>query len=151
MSGIILRDVRIGRIEREGWVDIDAKLTWVGSPMTTIDHQVVDGYWRFSVSATLWAQTDSPDCYAAGQCIDEVRKLPRAQTLCDLWERWHLNDMRAGCAHQTPAYLPGGGYDLDAVPPCPETGYRFGHAWLLEPIPDDERERIVTVLSQLNP
>ena len=43
-----------------------------------------------------------------GQCVETVRQTrplrPFTQedvdTVCDIWERWHLNDMRAGCMHQ---------------------------------------------------
>ena len=56
-------------------------------------------------------------------------------------ERWHLNGMRAGCAHQVPVMetdqygrtVP----SLDLTPPCPLTGYKYGHAWLVEPLPAD--------------
>ncbi len=44
---------------------------------------------------------------SAGQCIDEIRKgrpvgawnEEMLQKFCDIWERWHLNDMRAYCQH----------------------------------------------------
>lgn len=45
---------------------------------------------------------------SAGQCQDEIRKgEPKApwtdemlQKLCDIWDEWHLNDMRPYCQHQ---------------------------------------------------
>jgi hypothetical protein len=43
--------------------------------------------------------------------------------------RYHLNDMKPGCVHQEK------NAGLDS-PPCPETGYKWGHAWLVEPLPD---------------
>lgn len=44
----------------------------------------------------------------AGQCIDEIREgkptekwdADMLRRLCDIWDRWHLNDMRAACEHQ---------------------------------------------------
>lgn len=44
-----------------------------------------------------------------------------------VWARWHLNDMRAGCTHQ-------GGPSRVIGEPCPFTGYRYGHAWLVDPL-----------------
>ena len=41
------------------------------------------------------------------------------EAIADLWQRWHLNEMRAGCAHQEPVY------EAD----------RYGHAWLFEELP----------------
>lgn len=49
------------------------------------------------------------DCKgSAGQCVDEIRAgKPGAgwneemlQKFCDIWDRWHLNDMRPYCQHQ---------------------------------------------------
>lgn len=45
---------------------------------------------------------------SCGQCIDEIREgKPTGdwtdemlQKLCDIWDRWHLNDMRPYCEHQ---------------------------------------------------
>lgn len=55
----------------------------------------------------------SGDCNGhMGQCQDEIRRLidritwapawsrERAAQLLDVWERWHLNDLRPGCEHQ---------------------------------------------------
>lgn len=59
--------------------------------------------------------------------------------LAKLAEYWHLNSMRAGCAHQTVVYekdrygrmTP----SLDKTPRCSETGYSYGRAWLGEIAP----------------
>lgn len=62
---------------------------------------------------------------------DDVRELLR------VWERWTLNGFHAACAHQT---VPAGARAADLlglVEPCPETGYRFGTAWLCEELPGD--------------
>ena len=45
---------------------------------------------------------------SAGQCVDEIRHgFPTKEwtpemleKLCDIWDRWHLNDMRPYCQHQ---------------------------------------------------
>lgn len=133
-----LRDVTLGRIKGEGIVKVSMRLTWHEDGTQTVDHETVEGYWRFSVSASVWLRSNSPDSHTAGQCRDIVARLntEASRRLCLLWEAWHLNDFTAGCAHQTPVYTAQGQYDLAAVPPCPETGYRFGSAWLLRPIPD---------------
>lgn len=64
-----------------------------------------------------------------------------ARRLLAIADRWHLNTMRAGCAHQQ-VVMERGPYgrerpSLDRTPPCPITGYRYGHAWLVEIPPDD--------------
>lgn len=44
------------------------------------------------------------DAFQSGQCQETIRLLypDRADVarIATLWERWHLNDMRAGCVHQ---------------------------------------------------
>lgn len=85
--------------------------------------------------------------------------------LFDMWDRWHLNDMRSCCQHQramgwdtepidpskpTTAYEKFDGHSMSwnlkvwAYPPlghmtepCPVCGYKCGTAWLLEEIPSD--------------
>lgn len=75
-----------------------------------------------------------------------------AHHLADLWERWHLNECRAWCAHMlhpwaeiekaAPADLPTRygradvvGWALDHLECADGTGYRYGRQWLYEPIP----------------
>ena len=45
------------------------------------------------------------------------------------WDRWHLNDMRAGCEHQRKAK------EKEVGTPCPTCGYKYGTAWLYEEVP----------------
>ena len=52
--------------------------------------------------------TQSGNCYCGGQCYDEIRAGQPAEgwtkkmieELCNIWERWHLNDLRPYCEHQ---------------------------------------------------
>lgn len=79
---------------------------------------------------------------AAGWTMDEVRELHT------IWDRWHLNDMRAACAHMDPATLAReerNGQQViatGAINTCPVSDYTYGHAWLIEPIPQDVIDRI---------
>jgi hypothetical protein len=91
------------------------------------------------------------DMVSGGQNIDDVRAIgsTRAKRIADLWDRWHLNGMRAACVHQAAAAaeiqaaakMRGYAQDRErwaalSALPCPE-GYRYGSAWLYEPVPDD--------------
>jgi hypothetical protein len=70
--------------------------------------------------------TESGDFQPAfGWTLDGVREL------LTIWERWHLNDMRAGCEHQRVAGI----RELGAT--CETCGYRYGSAWLREELPAD--------------
>lgn len=148
---IEISDLEIGRIPDLGIVRLDIALTRRGWQGQTVTHEDVDGYWRFSVSASVWQRRNSTDCHMAGQIRSTVRLLgPTTAELCRLWKRWHLNDMRAGCAHQgQPRYTATGSADLDSVEPCPKTGYRYGSAWLVEVIPQSELDAIGTMVQSL--
>jgi hypothetical protein len=137
-------------------------------PYQTITHQQVDTVDHFSMSMS--------SRYAAGQC-DQVLD-PRdpmvgrltinpasALMLRRIWRRWHLNDMKAGCRHQRhiarkwskAAKLPsstrrdnwsrarGHFFKLE----CDATGYKFGSAWLVEPLPTDRLiRRLTSILAE---
>lgn len=76
---------------------------------------------------------------APGWTLAEVRELYRIGTA------WHLNDLRAGCAHMD---LPEDtSYDVRKGIVCPVTGYRYGQKWLVEPLPVDVEERFVALMS----
>ncbi len=103
---------------------------------------------------------------SSGQCQDSIKPRTDAQRdLLAMWERWHLNDMKAGCVHQRaagwedrridPKELPNSTANRDArgivahwvyktehpagllCEPCPECGYKYGSAWLKEELPAD--------------
>ena len=54
--------------------------------------------------------------------------------LLDIWKRWHLNDIRAGCSHQREM---GWNRDEHLGKPCPICGYKYGCGWIFEPVPDE--------------
>lgn len=110
----------------------------------------------------------------AGQCLKSLVEMypcnPLMQSIAAVWERWHLNDMRAGCEHQRAekwedipvdpdqpkdAYLITKGYtgwnmmiwkpyDQGGFlnKPCPTCGYGYGSKWLFEKLPQDVLDTI---------
>jgi hypothetical protein len=77
---------------------------------------------------------------ATGFTIAEVRELVA------IGQRWHGNTIRAGCAHME---LPKDtSYDARRHLTCPVTGYRYGRAWLAEPLPDEVRTRFLDLMEQ---
>lgn len=117
----------------------------------TVDHDPIPAdALEFSVSglvyhATLDGSRDRrySDCVSAGQIVDDLRRVgtTRAVRLAELWDRWHLNGMRANCSHM-PTRKYTDGLECPARLPMPadaETGdpYVSGTRWLYEPIPAD--------------
>lgn len=112
---------------------------------------------ELSVCGTVWDDPDdksSSHVVAMGQCLDEIFGRKDAEPWLEiygLWRRWHLNGLTAGSPRQeaaidawklTHAYsydgacamlekiglLEDGQYLVDGKP------YRYGTAWLYEPI-----------------
>jgi hypothetical protein len=117
----------------------------------TVEVSLEDG--RLSICGSIWNPRET-DIYSGGQNIDEIAKLlrgnARIQRIKAVWERWHLNDLRAGTPAQM-AYLRE--HPVNAVYPeshykkaskvltdaglNPDGGYKYGFAWLKEELPAD--------------
>lgn len=97
-----------------------------------------------------------------GQCLDRAGKElnikdPGFLEIVRLWDRWHLNSMRAGLPQQEKAvkeYTKDHKYNYDKVCEYLESkgllvhnGYRYGTAWLTEPIPAKDLEAIKKLLA----
>lgn len=135
---------------------------------------------ELSITGSIW-RPNRGDIVAGGQCYDEIARAfpydPRVQRIVEVWKRWHLNGMKAGCEHQRaegwdkrridpskPAnaygrHFPGQRSDssnlLGWIRPsehpdgllgreCPECGYKYGTAWLHEPLPQEIIEEVQT-------
>ncbi|HTE40301.1 MAG TPA: hypothetical protein VK629_05710 [Steroidobacteraceae bacterium] len=115
---------------------------------------------------------------SSGQCADSIREnaagVPDVLRLCDIWDRWHLNGMKAGTRAQlaaieqmpapivgdhykaVTAYLDECGLLIDTntgtvrVPGDPGEGYKYGTAWLFEPVPAEVLTELSAILDRLN-
>jgi hypothetical protein len=66
----------------------------MASVFATIEYR--DG--KLSITGVHGPRSNGDAYGSCGQCIDTARTCsPR---FADLWDRWHLNDMRPGCEHQ---------------------------------------------------
>lgn len=65
---------------------------------------------RLSITGVIGPMSNGDCRGSAGQCVDEIRKgdpytnegwtAEMLKKLCDIWDHWHLNDMRPYCFHQ---------------------------------------------------
>ena len=138
-------------------VEVRVDVSRPGPTWQTVEHGEITDPLRLSVTGEALRRTSSGRWTAAssGQCSEDLDRVAdfatgkgaglgwdaeRRDTLAALWRDWHLNDMRAGCAHQT-IVREDGPYgsrpSLTLTKPCPETGYRYGSAWLVEPLTDE--------------
>lgn len=131
---------------------MEKKLTYRKNGITAeIDIRLSSG--RLSICGTVFKglklKENERNLIAGGQCIEECAPMiPRP--LLEIWERWHLNDMRAGTVKQE-TFLreyrdsnPGCrlSYDLacqvlSGADLLEDEGYRYGTAWLKEELPGE--------------
>jgi hypothetical protein len=107
---------------------------------------------------------------AAGQIVDTLREAATeanhadALRLCDIWDAVHLNDMRAGTRAQNAAlesflapktyeerckFLSGANLNPDSAT-LPGSPYKYGSAWLYEPVAESVAAELVALLTRLN-
>src|SRR5215469_14742086 len=108
--------VRVGQVDGEAygykrplWVTVDVTMEQLNRQpeYETTEHEHVSGPLDFSITTDVW-RPDGRDIVSGGATVEPLRELvtyadgfdaEKAAALAAL-ERWHLNAMRAGCAHQ---------------------------------------------------
>ncbi len=101
---------------------MEKKLEFKGDgKIVDLEIELNDG--RLSICGTVWDKYRTPKTektlISCGQCVDECRGIIPDE-LIDIWEKWHLNDMRAGCEHQR---------KLDPYREIQVTEFRPSSAW----------------------
>lgn len=107
------------------------------------EHNYYDdkNYIEFSCTGNIH-HTATRCWYHVGQCIDTIAELiptKKIKRICEVWKRYHLNGMHAGCEHQRHLEHE----SLEHIGEiCPVCGYRFGSAWRCEELPTEIIEEI---------
>jgi hypothetical protein len=89
-----------------------------------------------------------------GQNVGSLSEIDNPDTEADrdrlaaLWDRWHLNDMRAGCEHQQRGARAGFGAPIGAV--CAVCGYSNGSEWRTEAVPEDVLAEVRGIMRRLD-
>jgi hypothetical protein len=99
-----------------------------------------EGQARLSIQGNVW-NAGHTDIISGGQNVDEMLRLvddPKMREIAEVWKRWHLNDMRAGCEHQRTQSKG----SVEVGQECPECSYRYGSAWLYEELPPEIIEQV---------
>lgn len=119
---------------------------------------------RFFVSA---GQVEQAERMIADEDVSPALSLDTLRFIESTHARYHLNDMHAECAHMAELLDPAPeilsaykaeraiaepwrtptlqGYRVDRVV-CPETGYKYGNAWLVEIVPPEILARWVEII-----
>ena len=140
--------VFIGRTPEGEQYYLESEVTYQQGEHTTTEHSTVSGITRLSMSGILISKygsiTRNGNRISCGQNRGNLARVIKVDggflgdlaEIQGIWERWHLNDMKSKCAHQNPETK------WDETPPCPETGYKAGDAWLAEELPSEVLTRI---------
>lgn len=78
---------------------------------------------------------------APGLSLDDLKRIHQ------IWRAWHLNGMKAACAH-----MPADArerWDRREAVVCEESGYSYGSAWLVQPLPVAILEEVRTLVKKL--
>jgi len=125
------------------------------SPHLDIDFNSCIQYTELSICGTLYEKVNHHwRDVGGGQITSDLKKYfaddTKAQEIAEVWDRWHLNGMKAGCREQDEfvrKHFADKRYDytkacdaLEAVGlytvKRPVLEYKYGHAWLVERLPD---------------
>lgn len=134
------------------------------APKLSIDLEPVETYTELSIVGEVW-RPDRRDINQGGQCVETIREHrpddKDVQRLCDIWERWHLNGMMAGTRPQRDAveeWMEGREerYDFAAAQDhllerelLTDRGYKYGSAWLCEPLPEEIADELRAIVARL--
>lgn len=127
---------------------IDIEIRRMEGEFETVDHRLINAYEELSIVGDITGKHQR-NPWACGQVKSILREMvpcsiegdERAwsdgeRQLLDIWDRWHLNGMKAPCIHQgmVPHGKPYGVfkvYAAEETAKCPK-GYRWGSKWLVE-------------------
>lgn len=132
------------------------------TPATAGGWSIVWCGWMPSGRDIVWSSPGDPtevDQHGyASLSADEVARirwadgwdLDRFTEVAALAGRWHLNDMQGACAHQEIVWETDPRFgtrrpSLDQTPVCPQSGYRYGSAWLHEIVPAEVEEALMAL------
>lgn len=134
----------------KNYITLEVKIKEKQDNRKTIDLEEVDKYNVLSICGDLKEFTGGrPRWSGCGQIEDDiVTKNKLKLRLIEIWNRWHLNDMQSGtrkqnkCLDNWKERPEGWSYEED----CKylkkhhlykDRGYKYGHSWLVELLPED--------------
>lgn len=87
------KTINLGKVDYNG----------TGRRINAVDIEVELEGDRLSIMGSIWNGPHT-DIVSGGQNLEEIGRMfpanAKVQRIVEVWRRWHLNDMRAGCEHQ---------------------------------------------------
>jgi hypothetical protein len=132
-------------------------------PRETIEHEKIEAPVCLSLTSAVFKgkKNTSRNHIISGATLEHLGKivapapgftLDEARELHAIGTRYHLNTLKAACVHMDMDTPECKGKDVGALLDqnivCPETGYRWGSAWLVEPLPEEIQARFTQLMQQ---
>ena len=141
----------------KSFITLEVEIKEKNDKRRTVDLEAINCYKVLSISGDLKELTNGrgrPCWSSSGQIKDSIRtKNKNKLRLLEIWDKWHLNDMKSGtkeqekCLNNWKDRPDGWSYEKD----CEhlkkhhlhtDRGYKYGHAWLVEILPEDIIEEV---------
>lgn len=145
----------LGSTQDDGFIVVTIALKTIPGQHKTIRHGSVRDPIRLSISGDYYFRGNRDNPVSCGQIPNSLSlittpapgwTLEEIEDLRLVWQRWHLNDMRAGCAHMD---LPDDtSYDARQHIVCAKTNYKYGAEWLVEPMPPGVRDMVTKFMQK---
>lgn len=145
-SGYVGRTSRGDRL----WLEIELRQQQNVASRQTVEHEPASESLELSISGLL-VPYRARTVHGAGQVTDDLKHVTEPaegwtvselRKLLAVWERWHLNGLKAGCVHMPEGTALGTECPVQAADPKIEKPYRYGHAWLVEVLPDEVEAQV---------
>lgn len=119
---------------------------------------------ELSMTGNIWNGRHS-DIISGGQNLEEIGKLfsgnKDLKRLIEIWREYHSNDLKAGTKKQSEAIekweAEGNKYDYDkaiehlkSIGLYEDNGYKYGHGWLYQPIPESVIKEVQSLSEKLS-
>lgn len=130
---------------------VNIRLERMDEPRQTVDHETITDWLDFGITSSIMNHSNIQVLILRPKLVplvslEEPFTAARLSTLAALAE-FHHNSLYDYCVHQTPPQGPRGRRPY----PCEKTGFKYGDAWLVRPLPEDFLSRLRGVFEGCDP
>lgn len=132
---VYAKKFEVGNEKFRGKIEINLKNDHIDDPSKV----------ELSICGELYEKTKSGfwKLRNCGQCVDSIAKAIPTETtkrIVEIWRRWHLNSMHAGCIHQRE--FENEPYENHQGHHCDICDYTYGTSWIHEELPAEIIEEV---------
>lgn len=151
----IVKDMPIGTALR-GYhsllpATVNIRLERCDEERQTVDHKPIESWLDFGITSSLWNDSRTRILFPVPGLVNlkEIAPPFTAAKLSQLSSlaAFHHNSLYDYCVHQKSPHGPRG----RRPEPCEKTGFKYGDAWLVRPLPVDFLARLREVFADADP